>query len=64
MLLKGHFFAQNDLPHLVVKDIQNLKGQMRRSSSIPGKWMLEQEGINLLVGALDLRGYLSDENVL
>ena len=59
VLLKGHLFAHNDLTHLVVKDIENLKGSLRRSPSLPGKWILEQEGINLFVGALKLWGHVS-----
>ena len=64
VLLRGLSFAQNDLPHLVVKDIEILKGRMQRSPSLHGKWMLEPEGINLLVRALDLRRRMSDKKVL
>ena len=54
VLLKGLLFAHNDLTHLVVKDIETLKGSLQRSPSLPGKWILEPEGINLFDGALTL----------
>ena len=63
VLLKGLLFAKNDLTHLVVKEIENLEGSLQRSPLLPTKWMIEPEGISLLVGALDLRGPLLNSNV-
>ena len=64
VLLKGLLFAHNDLTHLVVKDIETLKGFLQRSPSLPSKWILEPEGINLFVGALDLRSAKQGRNVV
>ena len=64
LLLKGLLFTQNDLTHFVVKDIEILEGFLRRSSLLPGKWILEQEGINLFVGALTLDSDKLERNVV